>query len=89
MMEELAQILGFKVTMFCSTVLYLLQYELFVAPDGSYGQLEGEGEDSWGGMVGELAAKRADIGLGALSVMAERETVIGTDLLPFKHTLQF
>ena len=66
-----------------------MQYELFVAPDGSYGQLEGEGEDSWGGMVGELAAKRADIGLGALSVMAERETVIGTALLPIKHNIHY
>ncbi|XP_054159450.1 ionotropic receptor 25a-like [Oppia nitens] len=30
----------------------------------------------WSGMIGELAEKRADIALGPISVMAERETVV-------------
>lgn len=31
---------------------------------------------NWNGMVKELMEKRADIGLGSMSVMAERENVI-------------
>ena len=39
-----------------------------------YGEPDDDG--NWTGLVGELHNRRADIGLGALGVMAERELVI-------------
>lgn len=50
------------------------QYNISLSPDGRVGNLNDDG--SWNGMVRELMNKRADIGLGAVSVMAERENVI-------------
>jgi ionotropic glutamate receptor len=50
-----------------------IDYELYIATDG-YGEPDDEG--NWNGLVGELHNRRADIGLGAISVMAERENVI-------------
>ena len=50
-----------------------IEYELYIAPDG-YGEPDQAG--NWNGLVGELHNRRADIGLGAISVMAERESVI-------------
>ena len=40
----------------------------------SYGQPDEDG--NWNGLVGELVNRRADMGIGAISVMAERENVI-------------
>ena len=45
-----------------------------MAPDGQYGEEDENG--NWNGVIGELVNMRADIGLGAISVMAERELVI-------------
>ena len=50
-----------------------IEYELYIAHDG-YGEADKEG--NWTGLVGELHNRRADIGLGAISVMAERENVL-------------
>ena len=52
--------------------LISIDYELYIA-DG-YGEPDEEG--NWNGLVGELRNRNADIGLGAISVMAERESVI-------------
>ncbi|XP_071055575.1 ionotropic receptor 25a [Onthophagus taurus] len=49
-------------------------YEIYVAPDGKFGNMDIKG--NWNGVVKELVEKRADIGLGSMSVMAERENVI-------------
>ena len=45
-----------------------------MAPDGQYGEQDENG--NWNGIMGELVNRKADIGLGAISVMAERESVI-------------
>lgn len=49
-------------------------YEIRAVDDQLYGNMDNDG--NWNGMIKELKEKRADIGLGALSVMAERENVI-------------
>lgn len=49
-------------------------YEIYVAPGNTFGQLNDDG--GWDGIMKELIEKNADIGLGTLSVMAERENVI-------------
>merc|ERR1719422_603704 len=61
LLEELKNLMNFE-------------YELMEAPDGQYGRMNEQAE--WNGMVKELVNRRADMGLGALSVMAERENVI-------------
>ena len=64
-MEELGNLLGFRP-------------EYYEIPDCTgarcYGKMNSEGE--WNGMIKEIVDKKADIGLGALSVMAEREEVL-------------
>ena len=45
-----------------------------MAPDGEYGEADEDG--NWNGLIGELVNRRADIGIGGISVMAERENVI-------------
>lgn len=49
-------------------------YDLYEVPDGRFGEKKEDG--SWTGIIGELATKKADIGLGPVAVMAERETVV-------------
>lgn len=49
-------------------------YEIVAAPDGKVGNREENG--SWNGMMKILAEKRADIGIGAISVMLEREVIV-------------
>lgn len=49
-------------------------YTLEEIYDGRFG--ENKGNNTWTGIIGELATKRADIGLGPVAVMAERETVV-------------
>ncbi|XP_065556610.1 ionotropic receptor 25a-like isoform X1 [Artemia franciscana] len=61
LLKELQERLGFE-------------YEVYESPDGLYGSLAENG--SWSGMIKEVMEKKADIALGALSVTAERETVI-------------
>jgi len=50
------------------------EYEIYAAPDGTYGRMN-ENEE-WSGLIAELVNKKADIAVGALSVMAERENVV-------------
>ncbi|KAI5740635.1 hypothetical protein M8J76_005732 [Diaphorina citri] len=61
LIEEIRKLVGFE-------------YEIFVAPDNSFGNMDENGQ--WNGMIKELIEKRADIALGSLSVMAERENVV-------------
>lgn len=49
-------------------------YEIKEVEDGKFGNMDEKGE--WNGIVRKLIDKQADIGLGSMSVMAERETVI-------------
>lgn len=48
-------------------------YTIKEVEDGKFGNLNEKGE--WNGIVRKLIDKQADIGLGSMSVMAERETV--------------
>ncbi|XP_031786896.1 ionotropic receptor 25a isoform X2 [Nasonia vitripennis] len=50
------------------------EYEIREVDDKEYGNMDEDG--NWNGMVRELKEKKADIALGALAVMAERENVI-------------
>ena len=45
-----------------------------MAPDGQYGKQEENGK--WNGIMGELVNRKADIGIGAITMLAERESVI-------------
>lgn len=49
-------------------------YDLYEVPDGRFGEKRADG--SWTGIIGEIYSKKADIGLGPIAVMAERETVV-------------
>ncbi|XP_071130440.1 ionotropic receptor 25a-like [Mytilus edulis] len=50
------------------------EYSFHYVPDGEYGVLRSDG--TWSGIIGEVARGAADIGIGPISVTAERETVI-------------
>ncbi|XP_050463521.1 ionotropic receptor 25a [Cataglyphis hispanica] len=50
------------------------EYDVREVEDRQYGSLNENG--SWNGMIRELIDKRADIGLGSLWVMAEREKIV-------------
>ncbi|XP_054895649.1 glutamate receptor ionotropic, delta-2 isoform X1 [Poeciliopsis prolifica] len=60
-LDALSNYLGFK-------------YEIYVAPDHKYGSLQSDGQ--WNGLMGELVFKRADVGLSALTITPERESVV-------------
>ncbi|KAI1278138.1 Glutamate receptor ionotropic, kainate 3 [Halotydeus destructor] len=49
-------------------------YDLYEVPDGRFGEKRADG--SWTGVIGELAERKADIGLGPVAVMAEREVAV-------------
>ncbi|KAI6188571.1 CRE-GLR-7 protein [Aphelenchoides besseyi] len=49
-------------------------YELYLVPDGKFGATERTG--NWNGMIGQLVSGEADIALGPISVIAERESDI-------------
>jgi len=49
-------------------------YTIQEVEDGKFGNMDEKGE--WNGIVKKLIDKQADIGLGSMSVMAEREIVI-------------
>ncbi|XP_034948541.1 ionotropic receptor 25a-like [Chelonus insularis] len=57
-----------------SNILFF-EYEIYAAPDGKFGAMN-ESDGTWNGMIGELIKKKADIAIGTLSVMAERENVV-------------
>ncbi|XP_048747821.2 ionotropic receptor 25a-like isoform X2 [Ostrea edulis] len=65
---------------YCMDLLHEIQsilkfdYELYPSPDGLVGSMDDKGH--WNGIVKELMEKRADIAIGPISVMAERENVI-------------
>lgn len=54
--------------------LVKFEYVIQEVEDGRFGNMDENGE--WNGVVRKLIDKQADIGLGSMSVMAERETVI-------------
>ncbi|CAB1423614.1 unnamed protein product [Pleuronectes platessa] len=60
-LDALSNYLGFK-------------YEIYVAPDHKYGSMQPDGQ--WNGLMGELVSKRADVGLSALTITPERESVV-------------
>uniref|UniRef100_A0A6Q2WWK3 Glutamate receptor n=1 Tax=Esox lucius TaxID=8010 RepID=A0A6Q2WWK3_ESOLU len=60
-LDALSNYLGFK-------------YEIYIAPDHKYGSQQADG--FWNGLIGELVAKRADVGLSALTITPERESVV-------------
>ena len=45
-----------------------------MAPDGQYGEQDENG--NWNGIMGELVNRKADIGIGAITMLADRESVI-------------
>ena len=52
------------------------EYEIYEVVDGKYGWFVDGTGDEWDGMVADLINKDADIALGALTMMHERETVV-------------
>lgn len=54
--------------------LVKFEYVIHEVEDKKFGNMDENGE--WNGIVRKLMDKQADIGLGSMSVMAERETVI-------------
>lgn len=54
--------------------LVKFDYVIQEVEDKKFGNMDEKGE--WNGIVRKLIDKQADIGLGSMSVMAERETVI-------------
>lgn len=62
LLDELARALHFE-------------YNITLSPNGRIGNLHPD-TGTWDGIVAQLLDRRADIGLAAMSVMAERETVI-------------
>ena len=55
------------------------EFDKYGMPDGETGgsyDIKDDGLHVWDGMIGEIANKRADIGVGAVQVMTEREYVI-------------
>ncbi|KAF1389257.1 hypothetical protein PFLUV_G00071570 [Perca fluviatilis] len=66
---------GFSIDVLDALSNYLgFKYEIYVAPDHKYGSLHPDGQ--WNGMMGELVFKRADVGLSALTITPERESVV-------------
>ncbi|ESO98322.1 hypothetical protein LOTGIDRAFT_114647 [Lottia gigantea] len=57
-------------------ISYLLDFDyiLYDSPDGMYGSMDDDG--NWNGAIKELIDKKADIAVGPISVMAERENVV-------------
>ncbi|XP_023215775.1 ionotropic receptor 25a-like [Centruroides sculpturatus] len=50
------------------------EYTIFETEDGKFGAMNEKGE--WNGMIKDLKDRKAEIALGPISVMAERETVV-------------
>ena len=65
LIDKLANMLGFE-------------YDIYEVADGHYGwsHIDALGHHGGEGMIGELINKKADIALGALTVLPERETVV-------------
>ncbi|XP_035495458.1 glutamate receptor ionotropic, delta-2 isoform X1 [Scophthalmus maximus] len=66
---------GFSIDVLDALSNYLgFKYEIYVAPDHKYGSMQADGQ--WNGLMGELVFKRADVGLSALTITPERESVV-------------
>ncbi|XP_069034168.1 glutamate receptor ionotropic, delta-2 isoform X1 [Embiotoca jacksoni] len=66
---------GFSIDVLDALSNYLgFKYEIYVAPDHKYGSVQADGQ--WNGLMGELVLKRADVGLSALTITPERESVV-------------
>ncbi|XP_069379720.1 glutamate receptor ionotropic, delta-2 isoform X2 [Paralichthys olivaceus] len=66
---------GFSIDVLDALSNYLgFKYEIYVAPDHKYGSMQPDGQ--WNGLMGELVFKRADVGLSALTITPERESVV-------------
>ena len=50
-------------------------YSLYAVPDGKFGEKD-VNTGKWDGIIGQIHTMQADIGLGPIAVMAERETVV-------------
>ncbi|XP_055955911.1 ionotropic receptor 25a isoform X2 [Patella vulgata] len=50
------------------------EYDIYESPDKLYGAMDDDG--NWNGAIKELIDKKADIAVGPISVMAERENVV-------------
>ncbi|KAH7703927.1 ionotropic glutamate receptor GLR-7 [Aphelenchoides avenae] len=65
---------------YCIDLMELIQrelgfsYEIYLVEDDKFGSADDNG--NWNGCIGELIAGKAEIALGPISVMAERENVI-------------
>ncbi|KAK3539794.1 hypothetical protein QTP70_013221 [Hemibagrus guttatus] len=70
---------GFAIDVLDALSNYLgFKYEIYLAPDHKYGSQQADG--SWNGLIGELVFKlfivRADVGISALTITPERESVV-------------
>ncbi|XP_062854391.1 glutamate receptor ionotropic, delta-2 [Trichomycterus rosablanca] len=66
---------GFSIDVLDALSNYLgFKYEIYVAPDHKYGSQQADG--TWNGLIAELVFKRADVGISALTITPERESVV-------------
>lgn len=54
--------------------LLKFEYEVILATNNEFGHMDEQGQ--WNGLIKDLVDKKAEIGLGSISVMEERESVI-------------
>lgn len=52
-----------------------IEYEIYITPDGKYGTKDKD-IGTFDGLARQIQDRKADIGLGAISVLAEREEVL-------------
>ncbi|XP_046835531.1 ionotropic receptor 25a isoform X1 [Vespa crabro] len=71
--EETGEWYGFCIDLL-NEIRQTVEFEYDIRPIDDYGEMSENG--SWNGMIKELMEKRADIALGTLWVMAEREKVV-------------
>ncbi|KAL4231608.1 hypothetical protein ACF0H5_009188 [Mactra antiquata] len=62
------------------------EYELYESDDGYFGSLNDDG--TWNGAIHELIHEKADIAIGPISVMSERENVVDFTV-PFHEPVGF
>ncbi|XP_045175501.2 glutamate receptor ionotropic, kainate 2-like [Mercenaria mercenaria] len=57
-------------------------YKIILSPNNEYGGPRGRdpSEAEWGGIVGEILAKNATLGMGAISITSQRQSVIDFSL---------
>lgn len=72
-------------------------YEIYLVEDGKFGSVDDNG--NWNGCIGELVVGKAEIALGPISVMAERENdidftvpyydLVGTTILMKRNEVEY